>query len=339
MWRWLTLLLMMLIPWTTVRAQQFVTPDPTLVPTEDPYLPADMPEDWIRTKGVAFTIFGDPTDLAEQQRLLDHASASWPELSEELGVPLGGRVHVFLTESEAQFHDLQPGRAPTWADATAWPNQRAIFLRTDDARPGVARPLTQVLDHELVHVLLGQAFGPRPVPSWLQEGLAQVHAGEVGADHALTVGRDLWMRQRLSLEQLTGPFPASAADAQLAYTLSADVILWIQDTYGDDAMRDIIRKMAHGATPEVALHEVTDLSMAELEEAWRLRYELADGWRWALPENLDTLLFGLASLGLVFLGLRRRRVMRHELANWDDQERALDKLSRQLLRRWYNRRS
>jgi hypothetical protein len=72
------------------------------------------------------------------------------------------------------------GPSPEWADATAWPELGAIFLRSPDIRVGGDEPLEQVLDHELVHVLLGRAFGDEQPPIWLQEGVAQVLAKQLG---------------------------------------------------------------------------------------------------------------------------------------------------------------
>jgi hypothetical protein len=86
-----------------------------------------------------------------------------------------------VVASDADFRALQPGQPPTWADATAYPAAGPICLRAPALRSGTDTRLEQVLDHELVHVLLGRAFAPAQPPTWLQEGIARVFAGEVGA--------------------------------------------------------------------------------------------------------------------------------------------------------------
>src|SRR5690606_24960154 len=101
-----------------------------------------------------------------------------PELADELGVPIGDTIHVYVTPSTQAFRELQPGSPPTWADATAYPGRGVVYLRAPEARGGAADPIEQVLEHELTHILVGRAFLPNHPPSWLQEGVAQVVSGE-----------------------------------------------------------------------------------------------------------------------------------------------------------------
>ena len=92
-------------------------------------------------------------------------------------LPVGRTVHVYVARTQEQFRTLQPGNAPTWADATAYPGMGTVFLRDPKIRIATDEPVEQVLDHELVHILLGRAFAPAIPPSWLQEGVRPASRG------------------------------------------------------------------------------------------------------------------------------------------------------------------
>ncbi len=296
-------------------------PSTELVRIADPG-PPDVPEGWVRVDRVGLSLAGPPSDAARLEALADHASEALPRLADALGVPVGGRIHGVLASDETLFHTLQPGRPPAWADATAWPGHGWIFLRNPDLRGGMARPLEQVLDHELVHILLGRAFAPAPVPSWLQEGTAQVLAGEAGPELPARLRRGLAVTGRsMALADLVRGFPADPARADLAYALSADFIHHLRRTHGEDALRRIVRAGAAGRGLDVALREVTGQSVDALDAAWQATLPTPTS-AWMTPEVMDAALWtGAAALvggvgALRLLGRRRRtRSAREEAAS------------------------
>ena len=66
-----------------------------------------------------------------------------------------------------------------------------------------------------------RAFAPRTPPAWLQEGVAQVLADQLGPEQAQTLARGS-MTGLVSLEGLEHGFPSDPRRAQLAYAESAE---------------------------------------------------------------------------------------------------------------------
>lgn len=263
-------------------------------------------------------VLGDAADAATVRRLAEHAATSMPRIAGELGVPTVEEVRVTLAPSELSFRDLQPGRPPAWADGKAWPEQGLIYLKSPRIRYGTATPLETVLDHELIHVLLGRAFGDRPVPSWLQEGVAKVLAREYTPAMTDALAGAVLGGNLLSLDELTGNFPAEPLRAQLAYAQSADMIAFLRNRWGEDALRVLVRRMAAGASVEESVRAATGLGPVALEAAWRARLLASPIWLRALvrPE----LWMGLGGLAfLIGAGLRSRR-NRKKLERWVEQE-------------------
>jgi len=311
-------------------AQTFTNP-PSV---EDAVIWAEPPSiaSWSRYRGVAAEIVGPSSDAVLLERIRKHADSALPRLARDLGVPLGEAFTVYVVPTQEAFVTLQPGQPPGWADATAYPAYGAVFLRNPSIRGGQARPIEQVLEHELVHVLLGRVFSPRRVPHWLQEGLAQVHSGEAGPDLPARIAQGAFGRGTLSLTSLSQGFPSDARRADLAYAQSADLILWLEETYGRSTVRRLIRQMAAGRSVEGALHDLTGKNMLELDAAWRARLAPST-WRFTDPVQWETGLFAGVGLLLGVVGWRRRRAFKQRLVRWREDEFQLRALARDILRR------
>ena len=280
------------------------------------------PIGFVALPGVYATVYGAPTDRPTLERLAEHAAVEIPEIARRLGIGAGPAMHITLADDEEAFRELQPGHPPDWADGTAWPQRRLIYLKSPSIRPGTASPLTQVLDHEITHVLLGQAFGPRPVPRWLQEGLAQWVAGEIGPETTHRLAQGL-LGELLTLDELTAGFPDDPLRASLAYAQSADLIAYVAQEYGEEAIITLVQEMAAGKHHNAAFRVATGDSADALDRRWRGR--LQNSPLWLSSVTSDTFFFGLgAPLTLAAFWMIRRR-NRKVLDRWE----AEDELARQ----------
>lgn len=294
------------------------------------WTPPLLPQGWEVRGGPAIHVYGHVDDDRLLERLRRHADEAVPRLAKELGVPIGDDVHILLARSAEEFAALQPGSPPFWADGTAYPLPGAVFLRHPSLRGGHARPLEQVLDHELVHVLLGRAFYPVEVPRWLQEGVAQVYAGEAGPELPARIQRGALGGDLFSLAALERGFPADARRADLAYAQSADFVQWLRVNWGADAVRQLVLHARQGRSLAHAVRAVTGRSLAEIDAAWRERLA-ATTPVFAAPENLDAVLFGLGGVVLLGVGFARRRALSRRLGSWRTHDRALERLAREVL--------
>ncbi len=274
---------------------------------------------WWTEDGLYARVHGAPGDAVTVRRLADHAAAAVPRLAHKVGVATGATIDIYVAPSQADFERIQPGAPPDWADGTAWPRWGLVFLRAPSARPGTAEPLEQVLDHELVHVLLGRAFAPRTPPRWLQEGLAQYWTGELGPAVADDLGSMLFGRDELlSLSELSRGFHGDPIQARHAYAATADFVGFLASEHGEDSVRALIAEMARGRGFDEALRVATGRDVADIEAAWR--------GRWSDPALVlkalasTDLLWAVAGLLAIFGAWRARRRTRRTLARWDREE-------------------
>jgi hypothetical protein len=267
------------------------------------------PIGWRTVNGTHLAVHGRADDLDQLERVRAHGDDSLPRLADELGLPLPPRVHVFLAPNQKTFDSMQPGRPPTWADATAYPSLGAIYLRHPRARKGVSAPLEQVLDHELVHVVLGQAYAPNRPPRWLQEGVAQVFAGEHGPQQVETLSGAAATGSLSAIDDLEDAFPSEAHQAGVAYAQAADFVAWLQVSYGTQALESLLAASLDGQTLDQALFEATGQTSGQLDAAYMGdRKRSGIEWRaWLGPNMVWWVTAVFAVLVLVVVRRRHRR--------------------------------
>ena len=275
--------------------------------------------------GMYSRVHGPPGQALKLESLLAHAEQSVPGFAKRLDLPTGKRVEIFLTQSQEQFFTLQPGDVPRWADATAYAKQAWIFLRKNSLRGGMASSDIQVLDHEIVHVILGQAFQDQRPPRWLQEGTAQVLAGEYGTETVDRIANGFFGRGLFSLGELSHPFPQDPVRAQLAYAQSADFIAWLIERHGETVLQSLVQASLQGASFEASLRKATGESISELDRAWSKR--LKNSWLWVRAIANDSVLLGLSSLLLFVAYARVRRRNKRRLEEMARQEALEDRLA------------
>jgi len=294
--------------------------------------PPPIPEGWDTVYGTYVNIHGHPNQEGLMMELSRHASDSVVKLSEQLGVPIGGTIHVFVAPTSKEFKTLQPGRIPEYADGTAWPERGTIFLRRPGLRGPGQRPLIQVLDHEIVHVLLGRVFAPNRPPRWLQEGVAQVESGEYEPNNVIRMRRGAIGGGLHSLRALSFGFPEDPRRADLAYAQSADFIVFLKHEYGEDTVRTLVREMANGGNIDRAVRRATGDFLEDVEVEWMRRFD--DGLPlWVtLAGDMDAWWFGLGVAGFFGLIIARRR-LRKRMRDYAAEEARQDALLAALLGR------
>ena len=315
--RWLLALLFVLFAAPTASAQTW-----TAAPPKAEIVLPSVPPDWTTVPGTWVRVHGPDDDIALLLRVARAASDSLPALADRLEVPVGGTIHIYVAPTDEMFRSLQPGAPPLWADATAWPRHGTVFLRSPAARDGDAAPLEQVLDHELVHVLLGRAFAPETPPHWLQEGAAQLLAGEMGPDVTRKLSAASLTGSLVYLEALEHRFPKDPVRADLAYAESADFVSWLEATYGPDTLPELVDASARGDSMRQAVYGATGQFLEDIEADWQGRLagpafkfaSVAQGeWAW-----------GIAAVALVGAAVSRRRRFHRRLAEMEAEEAMLD---------------
>lgn len=295
---------------------------PSMIATPDRWLRPSLSAPsggWWQEDGLYLRVYASMEDRQVASRLATAGNRELPRLSKRLGLPIGTQIDVYLAPTQADFSKLQPGVPPDWADGTAWPQHGLIFLRSPSVRPGTAEPLEQVLKHELVHILVGRAFGHQIPPHWLQEGLASYIAGEVTYERTGELGSHM-PNTLLNFAALEQGFPRDPLLARLAYAQSGDLVAFLAARHGDASLGALVREMAEGTPMTVALRRVMGESPVQMEREWMERWENPIG---KLPA-LGGLLAGAGMTVAGVLAIRRiRRRNQQKLERWEREEQLM----------------
>jgi hypothetical protein len=179
-----------------------------------------------------------------------------------------------LLYPEMDFQNFNP-ESPLWAEALF--NGR---IRVPIHRPYDPNRLQIALRHELVHALFSQMTGSRPMPSWFDEGVAQLASncnkkGCTPFDFGINAGNFL------NEENFLRPFVTyKAALAHQVYRQSLYMVLTLENRYrpGLQAIIETI-KIDSALDSNALLHQVganfSDLRR-NAEELWQKRHIFGD---------------------------------------------------------------
>jgi hypothetical protein len=203
-----------------------------------------------------FTVrFEGPEQSALSWSVLEVLEAAYFRIGGTLSALPTVPIPVVLYTSE-RFRDIT--RSPSWA-VGAFDGTIRIPMRGALDNP---RELERVLSHEYTHALIGQ-LSSRPVPVWLNEGLAT----------ALEMDDVRWAQERvrraggaMPLDALQRPFRGLTDEqAQLAYASSALAAQRLLEDAGGLAVANLLRDVGQGREFGAAFASRIQRSLADFK--------------------------------------------------------------------------
>ena len=209
------------------------------------------------------------------QALFDRANEALDNLETVFGVALEKPVQAFIYNGAEELRRaLGPG-GNEWTGGVAYSDYGVIAM-------GVApknlqwglRATTHELTHLVVHQATANPYGD--IPRWLDEGLAVYNEspGFLDMQFRPTLEAAIDDDSVMTLQTLSSSFPADAEAANLAYGQSGAVVQFTIDTYGSEAMKDLLEIFSEGAIYDDALEEALGVDTRSLDNAWRESVEL-----------------------------------------------------------------
>jgi hypothetical protein len=271
-----------------------------------------------------FVVRAEP-ELAEHAELLARqAETTLDDLQRLFGPAPGPVVEIRLVSRSRELARVAPPDSPppSWATGLTYGDRNLILLALLSERTGRFVPLPAVLRHELAHLVVDRVVRGRPLPRWLDEGLALWAAGDDYAGRSEELLNAALRDKLLPLEALERGYPADEGLVPLAYAQSLDVVLYLADTYGRAPLRNLLREVGAGTPLREAVLDSFGTTIARLEEDWR------DGirvwYRWVPALVSGGTLWGIISLMLAYAYLRQRKRRKELYAQWDREEEAAE---------------
>jgi tetratricopeptide (TPR) repeat protein len=124
--------------------------------------------------------------------------------------------------------------------------------------------LEQVLRHELVHAFVSLKTHKR-APRWLQEGLAQYHAGQHPPVSRQTFRPLFEPRDGSALARIQAGFGGEPGQVMAAYAATLPVVEALQRRYGSGDMERFLEALGRGESVEQALRTTYRLTLTDLD--------------------------------------------------------------------------
>jgi len=224
----------------------------------------------------------------------------------------GSPVHVYLAPDPVRWDSLTGGRAPEWGAGIALPHASTIIIPGYVSERTDTHGLPQILRHELAHIALHRHAGSTLVPRWFNEGYAMWSAGQFDADAGWKLRLAFVTRRAPPLDSIALDWPLLAADAQLAYLLSATAVRYLHGLGTPATFDRFLAAIRERGSFEQALREVYVLSTPQFERQWRQHVKRQFGWLQLVAQT--TFIWLVLTLAVLVLFAIRRRRDRRKLA-------------------------
>jgi len=253
-------------------------------------------------KGLVTVLYDTPLRDSAREVLKIYPSIR-RNLESKIGWPADFEHEVLLVKDTASFR-LEAGTSMVVALARTDDNLIIVDYTRAARRPFGLR---ETLTHELCHLVLHHhIFGPgqmtrrERLPRWLDEGLCQWAGGGIGEIEALGRGseieRAVLADRLMPLSWLEEDFPAGDSDIILAYEESRSVADYIEASYGERGVRDLLGALRDGEHIQEAVYLAFGVSLKELEANWLSSLRQRHSFFSWLSNNLYTILFAMAAL-------------------------------------------
>jgi hypothetical protein len=270
--------------------------------------------------------------LEDRARALrDVAEGHLARISADLiDLPVPQRVRVQLVRDSSSLAAVAPeGRgAPPWAIGVAYPDKGVMSVALRRGAQLVDAEST--LRHELAHIALGVALG-KHAPHWLHEGFAYQHSAEWSFERTETLAGMAWFGGIIPIQDLDRSFPREELPAHRAYAESYDFVGYLarrgrwEDRHDDGdrwPFRRFLTMVGQGTDIDAAAQRAFGKPIGQLFEEWR--EDLSKRYLLAPIGLIGLALWILCAVLLTLAFLRKRRLNRRRLGEWERQERRED---------------
>ncbi len=266
--------------------------------------------EWQVLESAHFLIYYHPRMTAGQE-IADLAEDFYPRMERLIDGISMGKIEIWVCETQEQFQSSVHAPIQDWAIGCAFPLSRRIVIQNPRIVTEREFQLSQVIRHEIVHVIFGQRTQNTigDIPLWFVEGVAVYLSGEWKPHDHDTLLEHIVSKSILPLAELTYRFPRSEKLAQLAYAESLNAVAWIVETAGSEKLWEIIDLLGNGSDLNAATEKTLGWNLITFDAKWR--ESLSQRYHWVALFSSSYLFWGALTLafflGYLLIRLRRRR--------------------------------
>jgi len=222
---------------------------------------------WRSLTGGKVTIYWYEGDRAFAQELMAMAQQALTRLTEDIGAYLERPIELYIY---ADAQDLQGAMIypQEWTGGVTFTRYGVIAIGISPVNLYWGE---RAIAHELTHLVVHQmTLNPySSLPTWLNEGLAMYAEGELEPVYRELLNGAITEGNLISVQSLSSPFSAYAAEASLSYVQSYSLVEFLIGDYGRGEMLELLNTFRQGSGYDEALEKVYGFDMDGLDTLWR----------------------------------------------------------------------
>jgi hypothetical protein len=168
--------------------------------------------------------------------------------------------------------------------------------------------------------LLESGADDAEIPKWLDEGLAQVLAGQMNYMDTATLGRAVASGRLLTLWQIEGMMGLPETGARLAYAESAIAVELLRERYGYSGISNLVHELRRGRREEEIFPVLFGMPLGAFESELFSHIRNTYGLTLVTDTELWISIAFVVALFLAGIAVWRRK--RRKLREWDDESGA-----------------
>jgi len=212
----------------------------------------------------------------------------------------------------------QESAVPRWVSGYALGDQGVIVLLPERVPSYPDSSLSDLLSHEVAHVLIARAAGGHPLPRWFHEGTAMIAGLSWDLEDRSRLTLALLVDRPVSLGEVEQRFQGGQAEVNRAYAIAGAFSHDLLDRYGQDAVARILRKVADGLPFDQAFEAATGTPLTAAESSFWDRQTF--WYRW-VPVLTSGVTLWILITALALWAIRRRRARdAAQKRIWDEEE-------------------
>lgn len=265
-------------------------------------------EQYARQDSGRFRVLYAPQDAGVVHDLWRTIRDRVPQVEQRLRLALADTVTFVIAPTQQDWARLTRG-APLWSNGLAYSQAGIAILKSPRfGLPYGPLPLTAV--HEYVHLLMAAGAPNAQFPRWLEEGLAQVLAGQMDYMDDASLGRAAISGRVHSLGRLEGLMGMSAMEARQGYAESAVAVQLLEKQFGMAGISNFVHDLRAGRPYEEAFATIFGMPLGQFDGMY-LSY-VKRNFRLSFFGDMELWVSGafvvLVLAGGIALWLRRRKI-------------------------------
>lgn len=249
-------------------------------------------------------------DSMYAKKALATLSRAFEEIAFDLQVTESETLSVLIVPSRSEFGKYIHGELPKWTGAFAIPRYKKMVVKSPRWDRG-KNDFRANLIHELTHLLVHEMVGNKPIPRWIDEGLAIFYSREQKWKTSTALSKAMATHSLIPLPDIDYVLKFHQIKAELAYQESYSAVRYLLATYDIDAIQIILQGIRENRDLDKSFILATGSPFRVFEHEWIQYVEKNYKWFWLSDINnfiwISILL--LVILAVIIKRIRNRRTI------------------------------